>query len=287
MDNVDSEKLRQFRHQTFRTIPKNQVKNKSDAINFVNERGFIFFWPIKGLALPSLWVAVSGDRPVADEHDDPGHITWSWKDELLGKGIWYYGRVLARKNCMISLSTLPYFYALSPNYGDPETDYLEDYRQGNLTNEAKTIYECLLKNGPMDTINLRKTAHLSGPSYESKFNKAVEILQTSFRIVPIGISKAGGWHYAFIYDVFHRHFSDQITQARRINGNDARETLLLLYLKSVGVCSKPDLRKIFMWENLTIEKTVRQMERKGELSFGLPPGPDKEFLLCLPEILKI
>lgn len=287
MDTVDSEKKRLFRHQTFRTLPNNQVRNKSDAINFVNEHGFVFFWPIKGLTLPSLWVAVSGDRPVADEHDDPGHITWGWKDDLLGKGIWYYGRVLARKNCMISLQTLPYFYALSPNYGDPETEYLDDYFRGNLSCEAKTIYESLTKNGPMDTINLRKAAHLSGPSSDSKFNKALGILQTSFRIVPIGISKAGGWHFAFIYDVFHRHFSDQITQARRSNDNDSRETLLLLYLKSVGVCSKSDLRKIFLWENLIIEKTVKQLERKGKLCFGLPPGTEKEILLCLPEILRI
>ena len=47
--------------------------------------------------MPSLWTAVAGDRPVADAHDDPGHITWGWKDRSLDKKIWYYGKILRRK----------------------------------------------------------------------------------------------------------------------------------------------------------------------------------------------
>jgi len=62
---------------------------KEEAIRYVNERGFIYFWPINGILLPSLWEAVSGDRPVPNEHDDPGHVTWGWKDSLLGKHVWY------------------------------------------------------------------------------------------------------------------------------------------------------------------------------------------------------
>ena len=43
---------------------------------------------IKGIAFPSLWTAVAGDRPFADEHDDPGHVTWGWKDTAPGQRIW-------------------------------------------------------------------------------------------------------------------------------------------------------------------------------------------------------
>ncbi|MSP13309.1 MAG: hypothetical protein EXR62_10185 [Chloroflexi bacterium] len=46
-----------------------------EAITYLNQRGFIFFWPIKDVVLPSLWGAVAGNRPVAAEHDDPGHVT--------------------------------------------------------------------------------------------------------------------------------------------------------------------------------------------------------------------
>ncbi len=214
MVELDPEIIRAFRRKTFRYDPSSRVKSREEAVQFVNERGFIFFWPIKGIPMPSLWVAAAGDRPVADEHDDPGHITWRWKDESLGKGDWYYGRVLAHKNCMISNDMLPYFYALSPNYGEPEIDYLEDYDRGLLPLEARNVYEVLLKEGPLDSISLRKAAHLSGSGSESRFNKALDILQTTFRIVPCDTSTKGAWHYSFVYDAFHRHFMDAIDQSR-------------------------------------------------------------------------
>ncbi len=129
-----------------------------EAVEFVNRRGFIFFWPVKNVELPSLWAAVAGDRPVADEHDDPGHITWDWKDRMLGKKRWYYARILRRRNTFISMAALPYFYALSPNYGEPETDYLDQYEAGLMTAEARAVFEALLHEGPLDTLALRRAA---------------------------------------------------------------------------------------------------------------------------------
>ena len=78
-------KLTQYRAHTFRTAPGLRLASEDEAVNFVNERGFTFFWPFKNVLCPSLWMAAAGDRPVADEHDDPGHVTWGWKDGLLGK----------------------------------------------------------------------------------------------------------------------------------------------------------------------------------------------------------
>ncbi|HEX6304151.1 MAG TPA: hypothetical protein VFZ76_08185, partial [Anaerolineales bacterium] len=128
--------IQNYRAKTFRTLPTNRIKSKSQAIEFANQRGFIFLWPIKDILLPSLWVAVAGDRPVADEHDDPGHVTWGWKDSLLGARKWYYAKVLRKRATIISLEMAPYFYALSQNYGAPESDYLTQYEQGRLTQEA-------------------------------------------------------------------------------------------------------------------------------------------------------
>ncbi len=76
--------IQQYRAETFRIRPGRQIHNITEAIQFINTRGFIFFWPIKGHNFPSLWAATAGDRPVANEHDDPAHITWNWKDTLLG-----------------------------------------------------------------------------------------------------------------------------------------------------------------------------------------------------------
>ena len=95
-------RLQEYQQSTFRLGGEPPLRDKEEALSFVDERGFVYFWPIKGIRLPSLWAAVAGDRPVADAHDDPGHATWGWKDAMLDKRRWYYAKVLRGRATMIS-----------------------------------------------------------------------------------------------------------------------------------------------------------------------------------------
>jgi hypothetical protein len=253
--------LAKYQQKTFRTRADLQVKSIEDAVNFVNDRGYIHFWSIKGWRFPSLWAAVAGDRPVPNNHDDPGHITWGWKDEMLGKKRWYYGRHIGKKNCFISIESLPYFYALSPNYGEYEEDYLIQYQQGMLTAEAKAVYEAILFEGPLDTLSLRKQARLSSSESSSRFQRALDLLQFEFKIMPVGISRAGAWRYAFIYDIVPRHFSFLEDRTRVIGERKAQLHLLRRYLISVGMVDYKQIKRIFHWE----EKAINQMVDKIHL----------------------
>ncbi|MEW6650338.1 MAG: crosslink repair DNA glycosylase YcaQ family protein [Chloroflexota bacterium] len=254
-----SQTLADFRQITFRLSMTNRLRTRQQAVDYVNERGFIFFWPIQGSVLPSLWTATAGDRPVADAHDDPGHITWDWKDSLLGKKIWYYARILRRKNTFLSLYSLPYFYALSPNYGNPQQDYLEQYEAGYLTQEAKQVYEALLGEGALDTISLRKAARLSNPESDSRFNRALDTLQIEFKVLPVGTAKAGAWRYAFVYDLVHRHFPDLIEQSRLISEKQAYTHILTRYFESVGAASVRQIQAIFSWRNEDITRALEHL----------------------------
>ena len=95
MANISIETIKEFQKHTFRMA--DPLHTPEQAVDFVNERGFIFFWPVQGTQYPNLWHAVAGERSVADAHDDPGHISWNWKDSLLDKRVWYYGRILKKK----------------------------------------------------------------------------------------------------------------------------------------------------------------------------------------------
>ncbi len=130
MPELPIELLDTYRTRTFRLLPELRLKTPADALRFVNERGFVFFWPIKGVTLPSLWAAVAGHRSVAAQHDDPGHVTWGWKDDALDKRQWYYGKLLRGRATMIALEIASFFSALSENFGDPEHDYLQLYEDG-------------------------------------------------------------------------------------------------------------------------------------------------------------
>lgn len=266
---MDYEKIKTYRSQTFRLTSGLRLKNPRDAVLYVQQRGFIYFWPINEITLPSLWVAAAGDRPVADAHDDPGHVTWGWKDSMLGKRQWYYARVLRKKATIISLELAPFFYALSENYGAPEEDYLTLYEQGRLTLEAKIVYETLLNKGPLDTVALRRATHMSNPESEYRFNRALTDLQTDFKILPVGVTQAGAWHYAFAYDIVAHHFPELPDLAHDIQENEARCKLVESYLLSVGAAQMKDISKLFGWNSVICQKTVLKLVQNGVLRSGL------------------
>ena len=264
MPTIDLKKLNTFRTRTFNLPPSKRVSTPDQALTFVNKRGFIYFWPIKGIDMPSLWTAVAGNRPVADAHDDPGHITWGWKDRSLDKKIWYYAKVLRKKATMISLDAAPYFYALSENYGSPEEDYLLAYEEGRLSQSAKQVYEAILTEGKLNTIDLRKAAKLTNAK-ESEFNKALEILQADFKILPVGVAEAGAWKYSFIYEIVPRHFPDLPEQARKIGEGAARAKLVELYFQSVGAAQEGDVSKLFGWKKDLVTRTISGLVAKRKL----------------------
>lgn len=257
--NLSQKAIDDYRSHTYRYLTKLRLKNSRQAVNFVNERGFIFFWPNKGIELPSLWSAATGNRPVPNNHDDPGHITWNWKDEQLEKKNWYYGRILCRRNTIISLRLLPYFYALSPNYGSPEEDYLIEYQQGKLSQEEKTVYETILDKGALNTFALRKESHLRSSENTSRFNRALDNLQRDFRILPVGIADSGAWHYSFIYDATHRAFPELIKQSHPIKKSEAMQEILQTYFLSVGVAQLKDIARIFHWDKQDIQRRLKGM----------------------------
>lgn len=274
---LNLKKLETLRASTFGLTPGKRLLSPAQALTFVNRRGFIYFWPIKGIDLPSLWVAVAGDRPVADAHDDPGHITWGWKDGALDKKIWYYGKILRGKGTMISLDVAPYFYALSENYGSPEEDYLIAYHEGRLPQSAKQVYETLLEDGAMHTLDLRKKSKLSNAK-DSEFNKALEYLQKDFKVLPVGVAQAGAWKYSHIYEITTRHFPELSEQARKITESQARGKLLELYFNMVGAAQLRDVTKLFGWSNGIANRAINKLVEQNLLAKTTHPKQAGEWL---------
>jgi|SRR5271157_727003 len=284
MPTLNLVRLTKLQATSFHLLPRAKVRTPAQALDFVNERGFIFFWPVKGIHLPSLWTAVAGDRPVPDEHDDPGHITWGWKDNALGKRIWYYGKILHRKGTFISLEMAPYFYALSENFGDIQEDHLLAYREGRLTLAAKLVYETLLKEGLMNTIDLRRESHLTSKASDSEFNRALEDLMADFKILPVGVAEAGAWHYAYQYDLTARHFPDLPEKARAIGESEARQKLVERYLDSVGATQLRTVTKLFHWPPELTKRTMDRLVRSGFINEGLSHPQIAGDWFALPEV---
>jgi hypothetical protein len=254
--------LRAYRAQTYRLTPGRRLRTPRQALAFVEERGFVFFWAIQGIDLPSLWTAVAGNRRVASEHDDPGHVTWGWKDSLLGQRRWFYAKLLRGKSMMVSLKTLPYFYALSDRLGDLE-DFELAYEAGRLSREARAIADALRLNGAQHTVALRKLAHLSSQASKRRFDKGLHDLQRGLWVVPVGVAEAGAWRYAFIYELLDRWLPDVARQARRIRPDAARQHLVGLYLDSVGAAEAAAVRRLFQWDRAEVDAALEALASLG------------------------
>jgi len=256
---LPSKSLDAYRKHTYRFSPHLRLTRQDQAVAYANERGFLFFWPNKGIDLPSLWGAVAGNRPVPNNHDDPAHITWQWKDNLLEKKRWYYARILCRRSTIISLELLPFFYALSPNYGTPQEDYLIEYQQGRFGSEEKAIFEAILEKGALHTLALRKESHLSNSENSARFARALGNLQRDFRILPIGIAEAGAWHYSFIFDATHRAFPELPEKAHPISKKAAMRQILESYFLSAGAAQMQDIHRLFQWNQKEVSPVLTEM----------------------------
>lgn len=257
------EEIRQWREYNYRRTPDRRLHTPEEARAFVEEVGFCHFWPIKGIEMPNLFHAIAGrERPVPHEHDDPDiGRCWGWKDESLGKKWWYYGKLLRRRATLVSLEMLPYFYALSENYGALD-DYLQEYEEGRLTAEAKAVYEAILEHGPLDTVRLRREARMSAENAKARFDRALVELQVGLKILPVGVAEAGAWNYAFIYEIVQRHFPDLPEQARQIGRAQARRVLVSRYLENVVAADREMIGRVFHvlnWTPTELERTINAL----------------------------
>lgn len=261
--------LPDYRRKLWCTDPHDRIHSLEQAVDLINQRGLLPFWPLKEIPAPSLWYAAAGERSVPDYHDDPGHVTWGWKDALLGQRKCFYARILCKRTFFASLEVFPYLYALSNNYGNYEEDHLILYEEGRLTNAARSIYEALLREGPLDTIELHRITHLTGKAGDAEFNRSLDELQMDYKVLPVGISTSGRWHYAMIFDIVARHFPQVVEQAGSITQPDARDFLVMNYLPSVGAARRSHLAKLFRWDKLSLDRTLEHLSDKHLLYSSL------------------
>jgi hypothetical protein len=261
--------IHRIREHNYHRTPERRLYTIDEARAFVNEMGFCHFWPIKGIETPNLFHAIAGRvRSVPNAHDDPDlSKCWGWKDSALDKRWWYYGKLLRRRATLVSLDLLPTFYACSENYGELD-DYVQEYADGLMTAEAKSIYEALLKHGPLDTIRLRRESRMSAESAKARFDRALVELQVGFKVLPIGVARTGAWNYAFNYEIVQRHYPDLPEQARQIKRSEARRTLVLRHLDNVVGADRKMIGKVFhvlKWTPSELDRTIKALLQEGAI----------------------
>ena len=265
------EQIDRWRDRRYRRQANLRLRSLPQALDFVNDVGFCLLFPARGVELPTFWEAICGEaRPLPRRHhNDPElHSLWRWKDELPAQGLAFYGKLLRKRPTLISLELLRYFYALSENYGDLY-DYLLEYEDGKLSEEARRVYEALLEHGAQPTSHLRRQAGLAGKANAVRFDRAILELQLGFKIAKTGISDANAWRYCYVYDLLLRRWPELPSRAAAIGTTEAMRTVLLAYLRNVGVARLQDVSRLFGWEASRIDTLCDSMARDGWLWRGV------------------
>ncbi|MBI3731875.1 MAG: winged helix DNA-binding domain-containing protein [Chloroflexi bacterium] len=242
-----------------------RVTTQDEARRFVNDVGFCFLFPIQNVEMPSLWDAIAG-RVVKTSPMHRGYEierTWGWKDESLDKRWWFYGKLIRGKATLVGLDFLPNFYALSENFGDYEQDYLDEYREGRLSVEAKTIYDVLLEKGALDAVRLSKEARMTSEQSRGRFDRALAELQMGLKVLPVGVAQAGAWRYAFIYELLPRWLPSIPLQARQITREQARRAILDQYLRDVIFTTPQQAARVFGWPLAETHKVAEALAEAG------------------------
>ncbi len=281
--------LAERRARRYRLAPELRLQTVEDARAYVQDMGFCLFWPIQGVEVPNMFHAIAGRvREVPAEHGDPDiGKSWGWKDDSLDRRWWYYGKLIRKRATMVSLEMLPCFYACSGNYGDYERDYLDEYRDGQVSVEAKNLYEALLTHGPLHTVELRQKAHMANDTAKYRFDKTLTELQAQLKILPVGVAAAGAWQYAFIYDILPRYYPDLQAQARPISRREAQKTLILRHLRNVIAAPRAEVFKaldVLGWTKAEFETAVGELMECGQILETTVDGSEGGHLVWEPAL---
>jgi hypothetical protein len=134
-----------------------------------------------------------------------------------------------------------------------------------MSQEAKLIYETLLREGALHKVDLRKATFMTSKDSHYRFNRGLDELQADFKVLPIGVAKAGAWNYAFIYECVHRHYPELPERARAIKIGEAHRKLVGTYFESVGAAAERDAAKVFQWSKRDLRRALAALTEAGTL----------------------
>lgn len=245
--------LQTLRDLRYRRIPKLQFETEEEALQFIDERGFVLLINSKALELPSLWRATRRRGQA-----------WPWKQTLSGAKHCAYGKLLCRKGTFVSWEYLPHFLAVYSN----TNSYLKEYRAGRLSRVERQILEILEERGPLLTRELRRTIGLSGRTGTRRFHWALDNLQACLRItVAGGLTTGFSMHrWELVDDWVPREI---LKRGWRMSPDRAKEELTLKYLEAVIVSTPKEIARIFRWNPEEMEALVRRLEGQGLLETGV------------------
>jgi hypothetical protein len=191
-------------HDVGSRLTENQLCTQEDALNYINECGFVTLFQIRNSVFPSLYQAVKGDRKRKLDN------TWKWADSLAQKKLIHYGKLIHEQVTLISLEMFPYFYRA--------------YQEKGFNGVPREILKFLKKKGATSITTLRRELNFQGKAKKSEFVKALDELQLAFAIAIVDRKESPRMTYT--WDLLERWMPKELLEkAETLDALAAKEKI--------------------------------------------------------------
>jgi hypothetical protein len=221
-----------------------RVKSPADAVRFLDAVGFCVLFPVKNVALPSLYFAVSRRRDLRwDKH---AQLIWKWKDEMPKKRRAFYAKYFRSRGTFLSLKFLPHFLAMHGSAVEPD-EAEAFYKAGRISHDALELWQELEKHGALATLELRHACKMESQPGNKRFKKAMLELHGLLIVTHSGAEQETESWASNRFELVARAFPKQLAQAREIPPEDARTVIATRYRTLYPSASPVQVARLFGW----------------------------------------
>lgn len=249
-----------------------RIATLADARQYIDALGFCVLFPVKNVALPSLYWPVTRRGPDDDfVFDQSFEQIWRWKDELPRRRWATYAKYFRTRGTFISLEYLPYFLAMRASAVSP-TDHARWYAEGRIRDDARVVWEALAERGPLATLELRQLCHMETKAGNVRFKRAVLDLQSFLLVGHFGKERETGAWESTRFELTCRAFPAQTAAACAIDPAVARTKLAAKYRQ--WRCGAPpvELSRLFGWSKDETAAAISAAEAAKEVPKGKKRG---------------
>lgn len=222
-----------YRDHTWQRELTQRVETAPQAEAFINRVGFSNSLTDARKPGPSLYVAVCGRRDVTAprnvQKDPETSLTWVLKDEIIGRGKMYYGKLARGRAMFLSPEMLPFFAAV---WGVKKSA-----EKKQLSPAAQSILKILRKEYESASIDLRKDA---GIADRKIFNQAMDELQAAMIVIPSEVVYEP--KFTYIWTLAEVRFAKELNT--KIDRPTAVREIARMFLTNAGMTIPGELARV-------------------------------------------
>jgi len=210
-----------------------QVESVFEAERFIEQVGFAACLTDSRRPGPSLYVAVCGRRdavmPRNVQKDPEASLTWTLKDEIMGRGKVYYAKLARGKSMFLAPRMVPHFNAI---WGVRTADETR-----RLSRPARAVLKVLRGEWEMATADLRAE---SGVTDRTTFTRAMDELQAAMIVIPEAAYYVPKFTYVWTLGI--SRFPDELR--RRVSRDVALREIARCFLAGAGLTVPGELARV-------------------------------------------